>query len=100
VFIASKQLYANHYFDASLGLSAFVEGNGRATSSSYLLYLNRSRIGALQGSFVGLKRSVIGARIRQGLGKNLMMIRRRLITSIAAASVGEAATVKASLGKR
>jgi len=100
VFIASKQLYANHYFDASLGLTAFVEGNERATSSSYLLYLNRSRISALQGSFVGLKRSVIGARIRQGLGKNLMLIRRRLTTSIATASVGEAATVKASLGKR
>ena len=100
VFVASKQLYANHYFDASLGRTAGVEGNERATSGSYLLYLNRSRIGALQGSFVGLKRSVIGARIRQGLGKNLMLIRRRLTTSIAAASVGEAATVKASLGKR
>lgn len=100
VFVASKQLYASHYFDASLGLTAFVEGNERATSGSYLMYLNRSRIGALQGSFVGLKRSVIGARIRQGMGKNLMMIRRRLTTSIAAASVGDAATVKASLGKR
>lgn len=92
VIIASKQLYANHYFDASLGLTAFVEGNERAASCSYLLYLNRSRIGALQGFFVGLKRSVIRARIHDGLAKNLMLIRRRLTTSTAAASVGEAAT--------
>ena len=94
VLVASKQLYANHYFDASLGLTAFVEANDQATSGSYLLYLNRSRIGALRGLFVGLKRSVIGAQIRQGLGKNLMLIKRRLSASMAAASVGEAATVK------
>lgn len=100
VLVASKQLYANHYFDASLGLTAFVEGNERGTSCSYLMYLNRSRIGALRGFFVGLKRSVIGARIRQGLGKNLMLIKRRLTASMAAASVGDAATVKAALGKR
>lgn len=91
VLIASKQLYANHYFDASLGLTAFVEGNERAPSCSYLLYLNRSRIGALRGFFVGLKRSVIRSRIHDGLAKNLMLIRRRLSTSTAAASVGEAA---------
>jgi len=100
VLVASKQLYANHYFDASLGLTAFVEANDQATSGSYLLYLNRSRIGALRGFFVGLKRSVIGAQIRQGLGKNLMLIKRRLSASMAAASVGEAATVKAPLRLR
>lgn len=99
VFVASKQLYANHYFDASLGLTVFVEGEERATSGSYLLYLNRSRIGALGGFFVGLKRSVIGAQIRQGLGKNLMLIKRRLTASMAAAGGGNA-TVKARLGKR
>lgn len=100
VLVASKQLYANHYFDASLGLTAFVEGDEQAPSSSYLLYLNRSRIGALQGFFVGLKRSVIGAQIRQGLGKNLMLIKRRLSASMAAASGGDSATLKPSPGKR
>ncbi|MFY9558483.1 MAG: hypothetical protein WAV20_16845 [Blastocatellia bacterium] len=100
VLVASKQLYANHYFDSSLALTVFVEGNERATSGSYLLYLNRSRIGALRGFFVGLKRSVIGAQIRQGLGKNLMLIKRRLTASMAAESVGDAATMKTSLGKR
>jgi len=93
VLVASKQLYASHYFDASLGLTAFVEGNERATSGSYLLYLNRSRIGALRGFFVGLKRSVIGAQIRQGLAKNLMLIKRRLTASMGAASVVHDATI-------
>ncbi|HSB08898.1 MAG TPA: hypothetical protein VLM38_05265 [Blastocatellia bacterium] len=96
VLIASKQLYANHYFDASLGLTAFVEGNDGAGSCSYLLYLNRSRIGALRGFFVGLKRSVIEARIRQGMGKNLNLIKRRLTASMAALSVRSPASVKAS----
>ena len=79
VLIASKQLYANHYFEGSLGLTVFVEGNqGPATSGSYLMYLNRSRADALRGMFIGLKRSVIGSRVRDGLEKNLMLIKRRL----------------------
>lgn len=100
VLVASKQLYASHYFDASLGLTAFVEGNERSTLGSYLMYLNRSRIGALGGFFVGLKRSVIGAQIRQGLGKNLMLTKRRLAAQMAEGSVSRAATVKAPLGRR
>jgi hypothetical protein len=100
VLVASKQIFANHYFDASLGLTLFVEGNEPATSGSYLMYLNRSRIGALQGFFVGLKRSVIGGRIREGLAKNLMLVKRRLTTSMAAAPVAEAASVKSSPGSR
>jgi hypothetical protein len=100
VLVASKQLYANHYFDASLGLTVFVEGNERGALGSYLMYLNRSHIGALRGYFVRLKRSFIEARIRQGLGTNLVMIKRRLTATMAAeASVAGAATAKAS-GKR
>jgi hypothetical protein len=83
VLVASKQLYANHYFDGSLGLTVFVEGNERTAPCSYLLYLNRSRIGALRGFFAGLKRSVIGPQIRQGLGTNLMLVKRRLIALMA-----------------
>ncbi len=79
VLIASKQIYASHYFDGSLGLTAVVDGSqGQSTSSSYLMYLNRSRVGALQGLFISLKRSVIGSRVCDGLAKNLKMSRRRL----------------------
>ena len=79
VLIASKQLYASHYFEGSLGLTAFVEGNqGPATSGSYLMYLNRSRADALQGWFLGIKRSLIGGRIREGLAKNLKLVKKRI----------------------
>jgi hypothetical protein len=81
VLIASKQIYASHYFDGSLGLTAVVDGNqGQSTSGSYLIYLNRSRVGALQGLFVSLKRSFIGSRVREGLAKNLKLIRKRLVS--------------------
>lgn len=79
ILIASKQLYANHYFEGSLGLTAFVEGNqGPATSGSYLMYLNRSRADALQGWFLSMKRSLIGDRVREALAKNLKFVKQRI----------------------
>jgi hypothetical protein len=99
VLVASKQLYANHYFDASLGLTLFVEGNEQAASRSYLLYLNRSRIGALRGIFAGLKRSIIGAEVRQALGKNLMLVKKRLTASMEAASSTDSAKGKVTPGR-
>lgn len=79
VLIASKQLYANHYFEGSLGLTVFVEGSqGPAISGSYLMYLNRSRADALQGWFLGIKRSLIGGRVRDGLSKNLKLVKKRM----------------------
>jgi hypothetical protein len=79
VLIASKQIYANHYFEGSLGLTAFVEGNqGSAASGSYLIYLNRSRADALQGWFLGVKRSIISSRVRDGLTRNLKLVKKRL----------------------
>lgn len=77
--IASKQLYANHYFDGSLGLAIYVEGSqGPAASGSYMMYLNRSRADALQGLFLGIKRSLIGGRVREGLAKNLKLVKKRI----------------------
>ncbi len=79
VLIASKQLYANHYFDGSLGLGLYVEGSqGPANSGSYMMYLNRSRADALQGWFLGIKRSLVGGRVREGLAKNLKLIKKRI----------------------
>jgi hypothetical protein len=57
ILIASKQIYANHYFDSSLALTAFLSIPG--TSSGYLFYENRSRADALGGAFSGLKRGII-----------------------------------------
>jgi len=60
VLVASKQIYADHYFDSSLALSAFVNVPGSGASGGpYLLYTNRSRADALGGLFSGLKRSIV-----------------------------------------
>ena len=60
VLVASKQIYADHYFDSSLALSAFINFPGTGAShDSYLLYTNRSRADALGGLFSGLKRSLV-----------------------------------------
>jgi len=58
ILVVSKQIYANHYFDASLAVTAF--GNNPSQSGGYyLFYENRSRIDGLTGVFGKLKRGVI-----------------------------------------
>jgi hypothetical protein len=60
VLVASRQIYANHYFDSSLALSAFINPSvDGGTGNSYLLYTNRSRADALGGMFSGLKRALV-----------------------------------------
>ena len=66
--VASKQIYADHYFDSSLALSALINIPGAsAPSDSYLLYTNRSRADALGGFFSGLKRSIVESQAIDGL---------------------------------
>ena len=64
VLAVSKQLYANHYFNASLALTAFVTLPG---PTSYLVYENRSRADGLEGPFSKLKRSVVEKKAVEGL---------------------------------
>jgi hypothetical protein len=64
VLAVSKQLYANHYFNASLALTAFVTLPG---STSYLVYENRSRADGLEGPFSKLKRNVVEKKAVEGL---------------------------------
>jgi hypothetical protein len=58
VLIVSKQIYANHYFDASLAVTAF-GNNPNQSKGSYLFYENRSRVDGLTGLFGKLKREVV-----------------------------------------
>jgi hypothetical protein len=83
--IASKQIYASHYFDASLGLTAALDdGTDAPGPSMYLVYLNRSRIDLLSGFFGGLRRSFLRGRLRDGMRKNLVEVVRKLESSCAA----------------
>ena len=80
ILVASKQIYASHYFTSSLGLAAFFESPGSSSGCrAYLMYLNRSRADLLGGGMLGaLKRAIVKRRVRSGLEKNLQLTRERL----------------------
>jgi hypothetical protein len=80
-FIATEQVYASHYFDGSLGLTAVFE----TPEATYLVYINRTRAHALGGAFSGVRKS-IAARILTGtLERKLAETRDRLMAQTAAA---------------
>lgn len=82
VLIASKQIYASHYFEASLGLTGLVDQiEGTSKPISYLMYLNRSRTDTLKGMFSGIKRSLIGGRVLEGLEKSLNLNKQKVESS-------------------
>ena len=64
VLVASKQIYANHYFNAFLALTAFVS---IPDSGAYLVYENRSRADGLEGPFGKIKRGVVEKKALAGL---------------------------------
>lgn len=64
VLAVSKQIYANHYFDSSLALTAFVTVAG---PTSYLVYENRSRADAFEGPFGKVKRKLVQSKAVEGL---------------------------------
>jgi hypothetical protein len=66
VLIASKQIYANHYFNASHALTAFVSVPGPA-AAAYLVYENRSLADGLEGPFSKIKREVVEKKAVEGL---------------------------------
>lgn len=78
VLIASKGIYATHYFEASLGLTGFIQSQSSRPDRSYLIYINRSRTDALRGLFAGLKRSLISRSLRDGANKNMELIKQKL----------------------
>lgn len=73
--IASKQIYASHYFEASLGLTVVLASSQQEQPSFYLLYLNRSRSDALHGGFSGLARGQVKSRARRGMKTNMEQIK-------------------------
>ena len=66
VLIASKQIYANHYFNASHALTAFVSVPD-SSHGAYLVYENRSIADGLEGPFSRIKRDVVEKKAVEGL---------------------------------
>lgn len=72
--IVSKQIYATHYRNASISLTA-VAGDG---DSRYLVYVNRAQIDAFRGMLGGFVRRVVERRVRAEAPGVLADLRRRM----------------------
>jgi hypothetical protein len=75
---ASRQLYATHYFEASLGLTFAMDDGDLARPGIYLIYVNRTRADALTGAFGRMRRSVVHSRTTDGVEETLAALKRKL----------------------
>jgi hypothetical protein len=78
--IASRQIYAMHYFDASLGITLLVPETAAAKPATYVVYLNRSRIDLFDGVLGGIARRVVKGKARSLVAEQLERLRRTLET--------------------
>jgi hypothetical protein len=69
--IGSKQIYAMHYFDASLGTTLLVPDRMAASPATYVVYLNRSRIDLFERMFGGVVRRIVAGRARALVAEQL-----------------------------
>jgi hypothetical protein len=74
--VAGKEIFATHYVNASLGLTAILRG--APGGSNYLAYLNRSEVDMLGGVFGGLVRWFMQRRVKGEAANVLQELRRRL----------------------
>ena len=74
--VAGKEIFATHYLNASLGLTAITRGETGA--HNYLAYVNRSEVDMLGGMFGGLVRWFVQRRLRTEASDVLRGLRRRL----------------------
>lgn len=75
VIVAGKEIFATHYVNASLGLTAIMRGSN---GQNYLVYLNRSEVDVLGGFFGGLVRMTMGRRLKAEASGVLRGLRNRL----------------------
>jgi hypothetical protein len=75
--IGSKQIYAMHYYDASLGLTLLVPDRTDA-SATYVVYLNRSRVDLFDGVFGGVARRLVSGKARTLVAAQLSRLQRVL----------------------
>jgi hypothetical protein len=76
IAIASKQIYAMHYFDASLGLTLLVRAPSAPSPATYVIYLNRSRIDLFDSLFGGVARRIAAGRARALVAEQLARLQK------------------------
>jgi len=78
VVISSKQIYANHYMNASLSNTVLVSDHEDFEKPGFhMMYINRSRTDMLGGLFAGLKRSIAKSRSITALKENILLTKKR-----------------------
>jgi hypothetical protein len=73
--IASKQFYASHYFEASLGITGLAVTEKIQKKGFYLLYLNRSRLDVLRHPRFGFIKRKISAGIIDLLERKITRVK-------------------------
>jgi hypothetical protein len=76
VLVAGQQVFATHYMNGSLNVTAIMPGG--SAPRRYLVYLNRSRVDILGGWFGGLVRLIVERRLKAEASEVLQGLRRRL----------------------
>ncbi|MBS1830355.1 MAG: hypothetical protein JST93_33950 [Acidobacteria bacterium] len=88
--ICSKQLRASHYYDASLGITILLD---RPDGTSTMIYINRSRIDALDEAW---KRRVVERFAPRAIRKQLAIIKRTVTAWRNAAAIPQPTYHRAS----
>ncbi|MDX6712825.1 MAG: hypothetical protein QOH96_3841 [Blastocatellia bacterium] len=79
LLVATKQLFADHYFDSSLGMAIMTqEPADSKLPGNYLVYVNQSRADAIKGFLTGLRRSVVESKSLTTLKTSLKITKERL----------------------
>jgi len=73
--VISREIFATHYRNASLGLTAVTED---AAGQRYLVYVNRSQLDLLNGVFGGWKRALVEGKLKSESASVFNEVRRRL----------------------
>lgn len=92
--VAAKQLYADHYFDSSFALTAFITPSS-TDHDAYLIYLNRSRADALNGTRRSLVRPIVEREAVSAINKSLDATRESMTLAARNEAVRAAAATNA-----
>jgi len=76
MLVAGKQVFATHYMNTSLNLTAVL--TGKAGSHNYLTLLTWTEVDLLGGYFGWLKRTLIERRVKDETQKIILGLRQRL----------------------
>lgn len=74
--IATKQVYSNHYFSATLELRTIVYDPERPGAGYYMFYTTRSRVTNLTGFFGPIIRSIVKSKARSGMERLLQTTKK------------------------